>query len=59
MAGDTVMESDDNQGMNVDSTSAPQEKTDLREILIILDSWNRTCDTLESALEAQVNKLDK
>lgn len=58
MAGDAVMEQDD-QGMNVDTTTTNQEKPDLREIAIILDSWSRTCDTLLNTLETQINKIAK
>lgn len=58
MSGDTNMDSDDHQGMNVDST-AQAGKPDLREISIILDSWSRTCDTLLTTIEAQINKITK
>jgi len=46
----------------MDSTDAkmneePQNRTDLMDVLVVLDKWTRTCDVVLNSLEEQIKKI--
>lgn len=44
--------------MDVEMTSVKSSE-DLKEILVVLDRWTRTCDTVLVSLDDQIKKIIK
>ena len=51
------MDVDDSE-MNL-ANGGEGDKNNLRDILIVLDKWTRTCDMVLSSLDEQIKKINK